>query len=119
MGINKHASAAVNRMKAADYAASRKDKENPATLMICCILNVARMRSRAFAMRVGAGSRLDMDMSGDFTFDTPKHYTTKIESKGSRSMGGRTTIERTATARVQAHGESKSLHTRQKVRSQT
>jgi hypothetical protein len=60
-----------------------------------------------------------MDMSGDFTFDTPKHYTTKIESKGSRSMGGRTTIERTATARVQAHGESKSLHTRQKVRSQT
>ena len=50
-----------------------------------------------------------MDMSGDFTFDTPKHYTTKIESKGSRSMGGRTTIERTATARVQAHGEFEKL----------
>jgi hypothetical protein len=35
--------------------------------------------------------QLDMDVSGDFTFDTPKHYTAKIESKG--SMGGRTMVE--------------------------
>lgn len=31
--------------------------------------------------------QMDMDVSGDFTFDTPKHYTATIRSKG--SMAGR------------------------------
>jgi Protein of unknown function (DUF3617) len=35
--------------------------------------------------------QLAMDVSGDFNFDTPKHYSAKIESKG--SMAGRTMVE--------------------------
>jgi Protein of unknown function (DUF3617) len=35
--------------------------------------------------------QLEMDVSGDFTFDTTKHYSAKIESKG--SMAGRTMVE--------------------------
>jgi hypothetical protein len=49
--------------------------------------------------------QLDMDVSGDFTFDTPKHYTARIESKG--SMAGRTMVE-TSVAIVGEHlGECK------------
>jgi Protein of unknown function (DUF3617) len=49
--------------------------------------------------------QLEMDVSGDFTFDTPKHYSAKIESKG--SMGGRTMVE-TNVAIVGEHlGECK------------
>ncbi len=35
--------------------------------------------------------QLDMDVAGDFDFDTPKHYTAKIQSKG--SVAGRTMVE--------------------------
>jgi Protein of unknown function (DUF3617) len=35
--------------------------------------------------------QLEMDVSGDFTFDTTKHYSAKIASKG--SMAGRTMVE--------------------------
>ena len=49
--------------------------------------------------------QLDMDVSGDFDFDTPKHYSAKIESKG--SMGGQTMVE-TSVAIVGEHlGECK------------
>jgi hypothetical protein len=49
--------------------------------------------------------QLEMDVAGDFDFDTPKHYTAKIQSKG--SMGGRTMVE-TSVAIVGEHlGECK------------
>jgi hypothetical protein len=35
--------------------------------------------------------QLEMDVAGDFNFDTPKHYSARIESKG--SMAGRTMVE--------------------------
>ena len=34
--------------------------------------------------------QMEMDVSGDFTFDTPKHYTATIQSKG--TMGGREVV---------------------------
>jgi Protein of unknown function (DUF3617) len=49
--------------------------------------------------------QLDMDVSGDFTFDTPKHYSAKIESKG--SMGGRTMVETSVTIDGEHLGECK------------
>jgi hypothetical protein len=49
--------------------------------------------------------QLDMDVSGDFTFDTPKHYTAKIESKG--SMGGRTMVETSVSIDGEHLGECK------------
>jgi hypothetical protein len=34
--------------------------------------------------------QMEMDVAGDFTFDTPKHYTATIESKG--TMAGRAVV---------------------------
>jgi Protein of unknown function (DUF3617) len=44
--------------------------------------------------------QMDMDVSGDFTFDTPKHYTATIRSKG--SMAGREFVN-TSVAIVGEH----------------
>ena len=49
--------------------------------------------------------QLDMDVSGDFNFDTPKHYTAKIESKG--SMAGRTMVETSVAIDGENLGECK------------
>jgi hypothetical protein len=49
--------------------------------------------------------QLDMDVSGDFTFDTPKHYSAKIESKG--SVAGRTMVETSVTIDGEHMGECK------------
>ena len=39
----------------------------------------------ALRWRMVCTGQLDMDVSGDFTFDTPKHYTATIISKGSQA----------------------------------
>jgi Protein of unknown function (DUF3617) len=49
--------------------------------------------------------QLDMDVSGDFNFDTPKHYSAKIASKG--SMGGRTMVETSVDIVAEHLGECK------------
>ena len=49
--------------------------------------------------------QLDMDVSGDFAFDTPKHYSAKIESKG--SVSGRTMVETSVTIDAEHLGECK------------
>jgi hypothetical protein len=41
----------------------------------------------ALRWRMKCTGQLDMDVSGDFSFDTPKHYTATITSKG--TMAGR------------------------------
>jgi len=41
----------------------------------------------ALRWRMRCTGQMDMDVSGDFTFDTPKHYSATITSKG--AMGGR------------------------------
>jgi len=41
----------------------------------------------ALRWRMRCTGQMDMDVSGDFNFDTPKHYTATIISKG--AMGGR------------------------------
>jgi len=46
-----------------------------------------------------------MDVSGDFAFDTPKHYSAKIESKG--SVAGRTMVETSVTIDAEHLGECK------------
>ena len=43
--------------------------------------------AKALRWRMKCTGQMDMDVSGDFTFDTPKHYTATIVSKG--AMGGR------------------------------
>jgi hypothetical protein len=47
--------------------------------------------------------QLDMDVSGDFTFDTAKHYSAKIESKG--AVGGRTVAETSVAIEGEHLGE--------------
>jgi hypothetical protein len=49
--------------------------------------------------------QLDMDVSGAFTFDTPKHYSAKIESKG--SVAGQTMVETSVTIDGEHLGECK------------
>jgi hypothetical protein len=49
--------------------------------------------------------QLDMDVSGDFNFDTPKHYSAKIESKG--SVAGRTMAETSVAIEAEHLGECK------------
>jgi len=41
--------------------------------------------------RMQCKGQMDMDVSGEFIFDTPKHYTGKIVSKG--SVGGRQVVD--------------------------
>jgi hypothetical protein len=43
--------------------------------------------AKALRWRMKCTGQMDMDVSGDFTFDNPKHYTATIISKG--AMGGR------------------------------
>jgi hypothetical protein len=50
--------------------------------------------------RMMCKGQLDMDVSGDFAFDTPKHYTATIQSKG--SMAGREFVN-TSVAIVGEH----------------
>jgi hypothetical protein len=70
-------------------------------------LQTARRSSTASRLewRMLCKGQFDMDVSGDFTFDTPKHYTAKIESKG--SMGGRTMVETSVSIDREHLGECK------------
>jgi hypothetical protein len=47
--------------------------------------------------------QLEMDVSGDFTFDTPKHYSATIRSKG--SMAGRTVVNSSVAIEGEHLGE--------------
>jgi hypothetical protein len=49
----------------------------------------------ALRWRMKCTGQLDMDVTGDFIFDTPKHYTATIVSKG--AMGGRELVNTTVT----------------------
>jgi Protein of unknown function (DUF3617) len=49
----------------------------------------------ALRWRMQCTGQLDMDVSGDFTFDTSKHYTATIVSKG--AMGGREFVNTTVS----------------------
>jgi Protein of unknown function (DUF3617) len=53
--------------------------------------------------RMMCKGQLDMDVSGDFTFDTPKHYTAKIQSKG--SMAGREFVNTSVAVEGEHLGE--------------
>jgi hypothetical protein len=46
---------------------------------------------------------MEMDVSGDFTFDTPKHYTATIQSKG--SMAGREVVNTSVAIEGEHLGE--------------
>jgi hypothetical protein len=47
--------------------------------------------------------QMEMDVSGDFTFDTPKHYSATIRSKG--SMAGRTVVNSSVAIEGEHQGE--------------
>ena len=47
--------------------------------------------------------QMEMDVSGDFIFDTPKHYSATIRSKG--SMAGRTVVNTSVTIEGEHQGE--------------
>jgi Protein of unknown function (DUF3617) len=47
--------------------------------------------------------QMEMDVSGDFTFDTPKHYTATIQSKG--SMAGREVVNTSVAIEGEHLGE--------------
>ena len=47
--------------------------------------------------------QMEMDVSGDFTFDTPKHYTATIQSKG--TMGGREVVNSSVAIVGEHQGE--------------
>jgi hypothetical protein len=49
----------------------------------------------ALRWRMRCTGQLDMDVSGDFIFDTPKHYTATIVSKG--AMAGREFVNTTVS----------------------
>jgi hypothetical protein len=47
--------------------------------------------------------QMEMDVSGDFTFDTPKHYSATIQSKG--TMGGREVVNTSVAIQGEHLGE--------------
>jgi Protein of unknown function (DUF3617) len=47
--------------------------------------------------------QMEMDVSGDFTFDTPKHYSATIQSKG--SMGGQEVVNSSVAIEGEHLGE--------------
>ncbi len=47
--------------------------------------------------------QMEMDVSGDFTFDSPKHYTATIQSKG--TMGGREVVNTSVAIEGEHQGE--------------
>jgi hypothetical protein len=49
----------------------------------------------ALRWRMQCTGQMDMDVSGDFIFDTPKHYSGKIVSKG--AVGGRQFVDTSVT----------------------
>jgi len=57
----------------------------------------------ALRWRMRCTGQLDMDVAGDFTFDTPGHYTATIISKG--AMGGREFVNTTVSIEGEHIGE--------------
>jgi hypothetical protein len=53
--------------------------------------------------RMVCKGQMEMDVSGDFTFDTPKHYTATIQSKG--SMAGREVVNSSVAIQAEHLGE--------------
>src|SRR6266853_1988604 len=49
----------------------------------------------ALRWRIRCTGQLDMDVAGDFAFDTPKHYSATIVSKG--AMAGREVVNTTVS----------------------
>ena len=57
----------------------------------------------ALRWRIRCTGQLDMDVAGDFTFDTPKHYSATIASKG--AMAGREVVNTTVSIEGEHLGE--------------
>ena len=57
----------------------------------------------ALRWRMKCTGQMDMDVSGDFTFDTPKHYTATIVSKG--AMLGREFVNTSVSIEGEHIGE--------------
>jgi len=57
----------------------------------------------ALRWRMRCTGQMDMDVSGDFTFDTPKHYTATITSKG--AMAGREFVNSSVSIEGEHIGE--------------
>ena len=53
--------------------------------------------------RMQCSGQMDMDVTGDFTFDTPHHYSAKIVSKG--AMGGREFVNSTVAIEGERIGD--------------
>ena len=54
-----------------------------------------RSTAAALRWRIQCTGQMDMDVAGDFTFDTPNHYTAKIMSKG--AVAGRQVVDTSVT----------------------
>jgi hypothetical protein len=57
----------------------------------------------ALRWRMLCTGQLDMDVAGDFTFDTPKHYSATIVSKG--AMAGREVVNTTVSIEAEHVGD--------------
>jgi Protein of unknown function (DUF3617) len=57
----------------------------------------------ALRWRMRCTGQVDMDVSGDFSFDTPKHYSATIISKG--AMGGREFVNSSVSIQAEHIGE--------------
>src|SRR5215470_4945885 len=57
----------------------------------------------ALRWRMRCTGQMDMDVSGDFSFDTPKHYSATIISKG--AMGGREFVNSSVSIEAEHIGE--------------
>jgi hypothetical protein len=57
----------------------------------------------ALRWRMRCTGQMEMDVSGDFTFDTPQHYSATVVSKG--AMGGREVVNTTVSIEGERVGE--------------
>ena len=57
----------------------------------------------ALKWRMQCTGQMDMDVAGDFTFDTPEHYTATITSKG--AMAGRELVNSSVSIEAEHIGD--------------
>jgi hypothetical protein len=105
MNGNKTAPQSRTRCLSAEQASDIEATFSPEYRTVNSGCQRVEFKSSATALRwrMVCTGQMDMDVSGDFAFDTPKHYTATIISKG--AMGGREFVNTSVSIEGEHIGE--------------
>jgi hypothetical protein len=105
MNGNKTPSQTRTRCLSAEQAADTATTFSPEYRTVNSGCERVEFKSTATELRwrMKCTGQMDMDVSGDFTFDTPKHYSAKIVSKG--AMGGQELVNTSVVIEAEHIGD--------------